>query len=529
MMKARVTTRTVSGVLAVMVAAITLSWVGPPPSSAQTPMRMTSPQRKAAGLVVQARGEHLASAASDAQQRGRELAQRFADAREGDTITIEAGTYVGNFVVPTRVDIVGEGRPVLDGGGTGLVLSIAESAAGTSIRGIRVSGSGLGPSGSPAGIFVEADDVVIDDVEVVESYMGIRGIGSDRIQVRNSRVEGYREGSFESELHATGDEVDFTGVQRVDLDKSRNRMRGDGITIANTYDAVIENNHVVNSRDGVYLTYASRTLVTGNQIIDSRYGLHSMYADDLEAADNYMSGNLSGFILMYGEPFEIRHNTVIESISPATGIGIVLKDVSLVTMTENIIASNRVGLKVDNAGATGNSEVPALIRANTIGMNQVGVELAPSANANFTENSFVENTVQVVVDGKVPRVAWNLDGVGNFWSNYKGYDVSGNGIGDVPFIQGGSIARTLTRSPVMISLASGPGFRIMQAIEDRWAPEQPVAVDEFPLMEKRSPSVPEYLRPGSPPPWFAISSAALALFGGVILILGRKTRRSLSV
>lgn len=527
------TTSAMSVVLAVMLATTALSWAGSPPTSAQMQQRVTSPQQSAAGLDVHRRSVEAATPKTDgdssdgARTRGAQLEKRLESAAPGDTIVIGAGTYEGHFVVSTRVTIVGEDRPVLDGAGNGSTLTIAEGADGTSVTGLRLSGSASGPSGSPAGLFIEADDVVVDDVEVVESYMGIRALGADRLVVRNSRIEGFSEGVFESELHATGDDVDFTGIQRIDLKRRPSRMRGDGITVANAYDAVVENNEIVNTRDGIYLTYASRTLLSANQIIDGRYGLHSMYADELTAVDNYLRGNLSGFVLMYGEPFELRHNTIIESISPATGIGVVLKDVSLVTLVDNIIAANRVGLKVDNAGATGNSEVPVDARSNTIGMNQVGVELATSANVVFTENSFVENTVQVVVDGKVPRVAWNRDGVGNFWSNYKGYDISGNGIGDVPFIQGGSIARTLTKSPVMISLASGPGFRIMQAIEDRWAPEQPVAVDEFPLMEKRSPSVPESLRPGSPPAWFALTSAAIALVGGLILLLGRRTQRSL--
>ena len=136
--------------------------------------------------------------------------------------------------------------------------------------------------------------------------------------------------------------------------------------------------------------------------------------------------------------------------------------------------------------------------------------MAASRSA-FSANSFVENTVQVVTDGKTPNIEWSVAATGNYWSSYKGYDSDGNGIGDVDFVEAGSIARTLVRSPVMISLASGPGFRLIQAIEDRWASNDPVIRDSYPLMDMRSPKVAEELRPEKAPIWLGIGGALAAL------------------
>ncbi len=158
-------------------------------------------------------------------------------------------------------------------------------------------------------------------------------------------------------------------------------------------------------------------------------------------------------------------------------------------------------------------------------MNQIGVELMTASTATLTENGFVENTVQVVTDGKMHAIEWSLDGVGNYWSNYKGDDSDGDGIGDVAFVQGGTIAHTLTRSPVILALASGPGFRLLQAVEDRWAPENPVALDQHPLMDRHSPDVTGELRPPPAPPWFGISGGVVALASCWVLFRSRRPRR----
>lgn len=514
----------ITGRAAVVLALVLVSVAGVAPSRSFA-QGSSDPLGTAAGV----RTSLGQTADGDAQRRGADLAARLATARDGDTVAIASGTYRGNFVVPAAVHLVGEGRPVLDGGGAGTVLTLTKTAKGASVKGLRLVGTGPGPTGTPTGLRVESDDAVVEDVEVADSYMGIQVVGANGVHVRGSSIEGFAQGGVEGELHATGGEADLTGIDRGGSGSTPQTMRGDAITLANTTGAVLEDNDIEHARDGVYMTFASDTVIRHNRVHNSRYAIHAMYADHLTSEDNYFAGNLAGSILMYGGPFELTRNTIIESKSPATGFGIVLKDGAGATITDNVIASNRVGIKVDNGGATGLSSAPASVRANTIGMNQVGIEVMSSARAVFSENSLVENTVQVVVDGKAPDVTWSLDGAGNYWSSYKGYDASGDGIGDVAYIQGGSIANILTKSPVMMSLASGPAFRILQAVEDRWAPEHPVARDDFPLMSRRSPAVDESLRPSSAPGWFGVSGLLLALGSGAALVLARRPRRTLDV
>ena len=56
-----------------------------------------------------------------------------------------------------------------------------------------------------------------------------------------------------------------------------------------------------------------------------------------------------------------------------------------------------------------------------------------SADANvFTSNNFVDNLSPLALIGKNTTTRWQENGRGNYWSDYDGYDLDGDGIGDVP-------------------------------------------------------------------------------------------------
>lgn len=420
---------------------------------------------------------------------GDELTRRLADAEPGETIVVEPGTYQGSFVVRRPVHLVGEGLPVLDGGGEGTVLRVAPGARGSTVRGLHVMGTGPGPVGTPTAIRVEADDVIVEDNLIMDSYMGIQVIEADDATVADNTIVGFEEGAVTGELHATGGDADMTGMDHGGTVSNQSARRGDAITLNNAAGAVVEGNDIDSARDGVFLTFARDATVRDNEVRNGRYAVHAMYASALDAEDNFFDGNLAGAILMYGGPFELTGNTVMHSRSPATGFGFVVKDGAGVVFDRNVIAANRVGIKLDNGGATSSDAEPALIRDNTIGLNQIGVEVMVASHGAFSGNSFVENTVHVVAEDEVPEIEWTVAERGNYWSSYKGYDNGGDGVGDLPYVQGGSIEHTLTRSPSLIALMSGPAFRLLQAVEDRWAPEDPVALDTHPMMEIASPTL----------------------------------------
>jgi nitrous oxidase accessory protein len=210
-----------------------------------------------------------------------------------------------------------------------------------------------------------------------------------------------------------------------------------------------------------------------------------MYARDLRIVGNTLRGNLSGCVLMYGGPVVLQRNLIIESGSPSTGFGVLIKDAAGVRLERNVIAGNRIGLHVDDAGRTVGEPTSAV--ANTFALNQVGVVLFPSTDAGFTENSFVENSSQVAIGGSgTTQAVWDLRGTGNYWSDFAGVDADGDGRGDLPYTSSGRVGRLIADDPVLAALASGPAFRFLAGVEDRWGSSAPIVHDRAPLAAPRS-------------------------------------------
>lgn len=449
----------------------------------------------------------------------------------GSTLEVPKAVYVGNVEIDRPLTLIGQGRPILDGAGLGSVLRI--TGDDVTVRNFTIRGSGSGPVGTPSGIMIaDGDRVLIQDVHVQASYMGITVRKGEGVTIDRVRIRGYANGIVSGELHAVGGAGsstgmgDMPGMSGAADESGTGLLRGDGIWLWNTVDAVVRSSDIAEVRDGVYLSYGVRPLLQGNTIVDARYAVHDMYATDLRIAGNTLRGNLSGCVLMYGGPITLDANTIVESGSPSTGFGVLVKDTGDVTLTDNVIADNRVGLHIDDAGRTGGA--PTMLVDNTIAMNQIGVMLYPSSDSTFTGNSFIENSTQVTLGGTgTTQVRWTEGGVGNFWSDYGGFDAQGDGRGDIPYVESGRMSQLLAEEPILLALASGPAFRLLSAVEDKWSTGDPIVRDGAPLTRSHAPSIRGADRGRSIPLW--IPGLFALLVCGRSLVRGRRPRREVAV
>jgi ABC-type multidrug transport system ATPase subunit len=73
---------------------------------------------------------------------------------------------------------------------------------------------------------------------------------------------------------------------------------------------------------------------------------------------------------------------------------------------------------------------------NVFAYNEVALGIMPAVRHNtLSENSFIDNIQNVAIlgGGELRDITWSVDGHGNYWSDYAGYDADGNGVGDVPY------------------------------------------------------------------------------------------------
>lgn len=451
-----------------------------------------------------------------------EIQERIDAASPGALIVVPAGTYHGNLTIDVPVTLRGEGRPLLFGDGTGSVVTV--TAPDVTMTGLRVANSGVGPVGGPAGIRLEAgaDRTTVQDAIVEDTYMGIAVFGARGVRIVDNVVRGREGAVITDEGHVTGGTGEGGEVPTI----GGRILRGDGISLWNAEDVLVRDNVVEHARDGIYMSFGTNILLDRNRIAGSRYAIHSMYATDLVVAESVLEDNLSGAVMMYGGPVLLLRNEIRGSSSPSTGFGILLKDVFGCEAVENVLVGNRIGVQIDGPATEGERGI--VIHGNTIALNQFGVSLYPSARATFYRNSFVENTVQVVAQGHgvAGKNTWSHDGVGNYWSGYRGYDLAGEGVGDMPHMEGGTVEQLMVRAPVLQALASGPAFGLLRAVEDRWVEHEPVVVDHLPLMRPASPSLEDGVTGGSATAVTAgVGVAALFLAGAVLMSFRRPIGR----
>lgn len=435
--------------------------------------------RKAVVVCVAA-GAVLASAAGPASaseahphHRDGDVASRLATARAGQTVELRAGTYEGRFVIRRGITLKGVGNPVLRGDGRGTVLTIA--APNVRVEGIVVERSGPGPLGSPAGIRVGANDALIRDVVIRDAYIGISANGVSGLVVERVRILGSGR-NIGDESHAVSHDSGHDGAAAAAAS-----THGDGIALQDTRETLVRDTRMIGVRDGIYVSFGSEILLDRNVIAGSRYGIHSMFARELTLAENMMNGNRAGAVLMYGGPILMLRNHATDNRSSSTGFGLLVKDVSALQATQNIFAGDRVGMQFD--GPAGGRPGDIQLIGNIVAQNAVGVGLFPSARATFTQNAFADNTVQVLPmgSGVAGKSAWSSRGAGNFWSSYRGFDRRRDGIGDIAHLEGGLIAKSYVRDPMIAALVTAPGSMLLRTIQERWIAAAPVLVDELPL------------------------------------------------
>lgn len=325
-------------------------------------------------------------------------------APEGSVIVVQGGTW-SPVTIDKPIRLVGQEWPIIDAQaeGSGIVIDSDD----VSVEGFDIRNSGRSFDKEDSGIYFEGERNRLLNNRLTEVLFGMNGATGHDSVIAGNYIQGQ------------------SGVTE--------GLRGDGIKVWYSHRVQIHNNHVTKSRD-LLVWYSNEADVYENLVTDSRYGFHFMNSDDGNAYRNAMVDNSVGIYIMYGKRFTVSDNLLQNSRGPS-GHGLGLKEVDGVDVIGNVIYDNRIGIFNDNSPFSMNAF--GIFRNNLIAYNDVGVGVLPSARSNiYFENSFVENLEQVTVlgggelsDGNV----WSQDGVGNYWSDYAGYDADKDGIGDVPY------------------------------------------------------------------------------------------------
>jgi nitrous oxidase accessory protein len=440
------------GVLCLVAAAVALIAGNRIARRFETPMRHPTVTRPAVAAAI---AGMLAAGQANLWAQSQTLQERIDAAGPGSTLVIDGGAYTGPIRIHGPLRIVGRNRPVIDGQGVGSVVSI--EGDDVVFRGFVVRNSGREVTEEAAGIKATGNRHSIDGNDVRDVYFGIHIGGGDGLRVENNRIA--------------------PGVQH-------GARPGHGISVWNARNSRIRGNHISDARDGVYLSFAEGAVVSDNDVAGCRYGLHSMSSLNATLAGNRLVGNLLGAALMQSDKLILRTNRIEQHRRGSAAYGVLLKDIGDLVAEDNVIVANRVGVYAEGVPLQPTHQ--AIMVRNIIAGNEVGLALQSNAALTIAENRIADNLADVRPLGRQlsPSLRWSRNGRGNSWSQYRGYDANGDGLGDLPYSVNEPMDALIRKNTLVQAFLYTPAHLALEAAA-RMFPlyrDQPLLVDEHPLM-----------------------------------------------
>ncbi|MBE9397850.1 nitrous oxide reductase family maturation protein NosD [Pontibacterium sp. N1Y112] len=394
------------------------------------------------------------------------------NSQAGDQIVLSKGIYQGNFVLPQSIELTGEKGAVLDGQNKGHALQISQPL--TYVHHLRIQNWGDDLTDMNAGIFV-AKSAATSRIEHNYLHGGGFGIWVDAtpdVQIISNKVEG-------------------------DLNL-RSSDRGNGIHLFNVKGLLAQDNEVWHTRDGIYIDTSNGNKLIGNYLHDLRYGVHYMYSYHNLVQDNFTYQTRTGYALM-----QSKFLTVIGNRSKNdANYGILMNYITNSTIENNRVEGiqNTRNPHMQQSSSQAGLEGKALfiynslfnkIRDNLFAESDMGIHLTAGSEDNvISGNAFVSNKEQVKYVA-TRKQDWSDEGVGNFWSDYLGWDMDGDGIGDVEYEPNDSVDRLLWKFPSAKLLLNSPAVETLRWVQRQFPVlKSPGVVDSHPLM-----AVPDLLEP----------------------------------
>jgi nitrous oxidase accessory protein len=419
-------------------------------------------------------------------------------AQPGQTIVVEPGIYQEHLTIDKPLTLLGQEGAVIDGGGQGNIILIKQT------QGVTVSGLTLRDSGGPA----------------VLPYAGVKVVESQNITVDHLKMSEIEHGVYlEQSSHCLVDANQISGKTNLP-----SQDRGDGIGLWKSEYNLFTNNHVWNVRDGIKFDFSSFNEVSYNKFDHLRYGIHYMYSDDNTFDHNLFEYNVAGATPMFSKRIQFTNN-IFAHMPGERAYAILLQDSDDGVIKDNLIMQSNVGLYFDHSSNN-------VVEGNMIISCGVAIHVSGTSTENkFAGNTIENNVIQVGLDHLALPNTWSIKEQGNYWSDYKGYDFTGSGIGALPYNSVNYLARAIYKQPLLQLFADSPGILALgQGLQMFPLWQSPSIQDKHPLMHL--PEVPVEWQPylsrsssqGSPM-LFATLSAASVLAAWAILSNGWRRRR----
>lgn len=334
---------------------------------------------------------------------------------DGDTILVKKGVYKeANIKIDKEVTIIGEDMPTIDGSQEGEIITIG--ADNVTLDGFKIINVGLSYTTDFAAVrVVNSSGFTIQNLILEKLFFGIYLQKATNGKVLNNIVKGEAVTEFNS---------------------------GNAIHLWHCNNVEVRGNDVRNVRDGIYLEFSNEIDIIDNFSKNNvRYGLHFMFSNNNRVNNNVFETNGAGIALMFSKVMEV-HNNIIKKNWGTAAYGLLLKEVNDVNIKNNTFLENTVGITVEGSNR--------LVYANNnFTSNGYAIRVKGACYENkIVDNNFLYNSFDISYNGRINDNKFDK----NFWSNYTGYDLDKDGIGDVPYRPVKLFSYIVNRTPETIIL-----------------------------------------------------------------------------
>ncbi len=372
-------------------------------------------------------------------------------AHNGDTLVLSSGVYYGSINIDRSLSLLGNTKSIIDGEGSGHVITVSAPDALVSRMRIEHSGSNLVIEDSGVFITDAGDRARIEDNYFENNLFGINLKGPDSAIIKNNVIIGSRN-------HRIND-------------------RGNGIHLWNSPGSIVENNDIRYGRDGIFVTTSRNNVFHGNRLRDLRFAIHYMYTNDSEVSGNVSINNHVGYALMFSHHLKIMNNR--SQGDHERGLFFNFANYS-------VIDGNRV-----TGGDDGGPEKCVFIynsNFNQFTNNlfrdcQIGIHFTAGSESNeIYGNAFINNRTQVKYVG-TRYIEWSKNGHGNYWSDNLAFDIDANGIADRPYRPNDLVDQIIWQHPLAKLLLNSPAVQILKWAQSEFPGIHPGGVtDSAPLI-----------------------------------------------
>lgn len=324
------------------------------------------------------------------------ISEALEKAEDGDEILVKSGVYKEHGILVNKsVTIRGEGLPLVDGEFKETIFRI--TADGVSVSGLEIINVGQSYTKDFAAILVsDSDGFIIENNVFKKVFFGILIEKSKNGTIRKNKVSSNAVSQSNS---------------------------GNGIHLWHCSKMQVSHNELTGLRDGIYFEFVKESKVFKNLSFGNlRYGLHFMFSNNNAYYDNVFKNNGAGVAIMFSKFVKMNDNRFEHNWGTAS-YGLLLKEIYDAEITGNVFEQNTIGISVDGSTRINYTH-------NTFSRNGWAVTIIGACYENvFSKNNFLNNALDLSYNSKINTNRFE----NNYWSEYAGYDLDRNGIGDVPY------------------------------------------------------------------------------------------------